>query len=110
MKDCIDYDNGYCKADTERFGLPFRCLNDDYKDGKNYCVDYMTNPIKDNRIVNDTTFAVRLYRFVEQVDVCDMASEEEQEYLMRVAKDLYNYQVATATQNEEVDYLERVKL
>ena len=40
MKDCVDYDNGYCKSDTERFGLPFRCLNDDYKNGKNYCVEY----------------------------------------------------------------------
>ena len=69
----------------------------------------MINPIKDNRIVNDTTFAVRLYHFIEQVNVCDMASEEEQEYLMRVAKKLYNYQCATATQKEEVDYLERVK-
>lgn len=58
----------------------------------------------------NTTFAVRLYHFVEQVDVCDMASEEEKDYLLRVAKKLYDYQVATATQKEEVDYLERVKL
>ena len=68
----------------------------------------MTNPIKDNRIVNDMTFAIRFYRFVEQVNVCDAASEEEQEYLMRVAKRLFEYQKQTATQIGEIDYLKRV--
>ena len=69
----------------------------------------MTNPIKDNRIVNDMTFAIRLYHFVEQVNVCDMASEEEQEYLMRVAKRLFEYQKQTATQQGEIDYLKRIE-
>lgn len=68
----------------------------------------MINPIKDNRIVNDMTFAVRLYSFIKQTNVCDMASEEEQEYLMRVAKRLFEYQKLTATQKEEIDYLVRV--
>lgn len=68
----------------------------------------MTNPIKDNRIVNDMTFAIRLYNFIKQVNVCDMASEEEQEYLMRVAKRLFDYQKQTATQLGEIDYLKRV--
>lgn len=69
----------------------------------------MTNPIKDNRIVNDMTFAIRFYRFVEQVNVCDMASEEEREYLMRVAKRLFDYQKQTATQKGEIDYLKRIE-
>ena len=68
----------------------------------------MTNPIKDNRIVNDMTFAIRLYDFIKQVNVCDMASEEEQEYLMRVAKRLFEYQKQTATQQGEIHYLKRV--
>lgn len=69
----------------------------------------MTNPIKDNRIINDMTFAIRFYRFVEQVNVCDAASEEEQEYLMRVAKRLFEYQKLTATQKGEIDYLKRIE-
>lgn len=70
----------------------------------------MTNPIKDNRIVNDMTFAVRLYHFLRDTQVCDQMSDEEKEYLMYVAKNLYDYQVATATQDGEVDYLKRVNL
>lgn len=68
----------------------------------------MTNPIKDNRIVNDKTFATRLYNFIRQTNVCDMASEEEKEYLLWVARNLLNYQVETATQDEEINYLKRL--
>ena len=70
----------------------------------------MTNPIKDNRIVNDMTFAVRLLSFLEDTQVNDQMSEEERLYLLRVAKKLFLYQIETATQKGEVDYLERVKL
>lgn len=31
----------------------------------------MDNPIKDNRIVNDITFATRLRSFLDGVEVCD---------------------------------------
>lgn len=65
----------------------------------------MNNPIIDNRIVNDTTFALRLKLFIDKVDVCDCASEEEKEYLQRVAVKLIKYQVETATDKNEVDYL-----
>ena len=68
----------------------------------------MTNPIKDNRIVNDMTFASRLILFLEDTQVCDQMSEEEKEYLMRVAKRLFEYQKLTATQKGEIDYLDRV--
>lgn len=70
----------------------------------------MDNPIKDNRIVNDTTFAVRLKLFVDSVTVCDCASEEEKEYLQRVAVKLIKYQVETSTDEEEVNYLKRLGL
>ena len=70
----------------------------------------MDNPIKDNRIVNDTTFAIRLKSFIDKVDVCDCASEEEKEYLQRVAAKLIKYQVETSTDEEEVSYLKRLGL
>ena len=70
----------------------------------------MKNPIIDNRIVNDTTFAMRLKNFIEKVNVCDQPSEEEKEYLQRVAESLIKYQVETATDEEEVSYLKRLGL
>lgn len=65
----------------------------------------MENPIKDNRIVNDTTFALRLKHFLEQTSVCDMASEEEKDYLLSVASTLIKYQIKTATDANEINYL-----
>ena len=70
----------------------------------------MENPIIDNRIVNDTTFAVRLKLFMDSVTVCDCASEEEKEYLQRVAVKLIKYQVETSTDEEEANYLKRLGL
>lgn len=70
----------------------------------------MENPIIDNRIVNDTTFAIRLKSFIDKVDVCDCMGEEEKEYIQRVAVKLIKYQVKTATNEEEVNYLKRIGL
>ena len=70
----------------------------------------MQNPIKENRIVNDTTFALRLKNFIENVNVCDQPSEEEKDYLLMVAKRLLKYQVETSTDEEEVSYLKRLGL
>lgn len=70
----------------------------------------MENPIIDNRIVNDTTFAIRLKSFIDKVDVCDCMGEEEKEYLQRVAVKLIKYQIETATNEEEVNYLKRLGL
>ena len=70
----------------------------------------MTNPIKDNRIVNDMTFAPRLILFLEDTQVNDQMGEEEKEYLLQVAKKLFLYQIDTATQIGEIDYLKRVNL
>jgi hypothetical protein len=69
----------------------------------------MINPIKDNRIINDETFAIRLRDFIKRTDVCDAMSEEEKEYLLRVSEDLLHYQIETATDKSELKYLENIK-
>ena len=65
----------------------------------------MDNPIKDNRIVNDTTFALRFKNFIQKVNVCDQPSEEEKDYLLMVADRLLRFQVGTATDSNELAYL-----
>lgn len=69
----------------------------------------MKNPIKDNRIISDITFAVRLCGFLKEVTVNDPMSEEDQEYLIRVAKKLITHQVNTVTDEDELDYINRIK-
>lgn len=64
----------------------------------------MENPIKDNRIVNDTTFALRLKNFIEKVNVCDQPSEEEKEYLLMIAEKLLAYQIQTVRTKQEIEY------
>ena len=68
------------------------------------------NPIKGNRIVNSKTFAIRLKDFIEHTNVSDPMSEEEKEYLIRVADMLLKYQIQTATDKEEINYLKRLNL
>lgn len=68
----------------------------------------MSNPIIDNRIVSDKTFAIRLYKFVDSVDVCDMAGEEEKEYILGVAKRLIAHQKATINTASESDYFRMI--
>ena len=65
----------------------------------------MENPIKDNRIVDDKTFALRLKNFIENVTVCDQPSEEEKDYLLMVAESLLRFQVGTANDSKELAYL-----
>lgn len=70
----------------------------------------MSNPIIDNRIVSDKTFAVRLYKFLDSVQVNDMAGEEEKEYLLGVAKRLIAHQKATINTASESDYFRMIGL
>lgn len=70
----------------------------------------MNNPIKNNRIVSSKTFAIRLKSFVENVEVNDPCSEEEKEYLLNVSNQLLKYQIQTATDEEEINYLKRLNL
>ena len=69
----------------------------------------MNNPIKNNRIVDNITFAIRLRDFIKRTDVCDAMSEEEKEYLLRISEDLLHYQIETAAEDSELKYLENIK-
>ena len=69
----------------------------------------MNNPIKDNRIVNDETFAIRFRNFIRDTQVNDAASDEEKCYLLNVAQSLLDYQIETATDESELKYLENIK-
>lgn len=68
----------------------------------------MKNPIKDNRLVKDTTFATRFLKFVEDVEVNDACSDDEREAMISYAESLIKYQARTAKDKDEVDYLKRV--
>jgi hypothetical protein len=70
----------------------------------------MNNPIIENRLVSDRTFAVRLLNFVTHTSVADAPGEEEKQYLHSVALSLLNYQCCTATEDEEIQYLKRLNL
>lgn len=70
----------------------------------------MQNPIKNNRIVFDQTFAIRLKHFMDGVTCCDCAGEEEKEYFQMVANRLVKYQVETATDESEINYLKNIGL
>lgn len=65
----------------------------------------MENPIKDNRIVDDKTFALRFKNFIQSVNACDQPSEEEKDYLLMIAGKLLKYQVETAVDSNELAYL-----
>ena len=67
----------------------------------------MENPIKDNRIVNDKTFALRLLGFALDTNCADACSEDEKESMISYSTTLLKYQIQTATDKEEIDYLER---
>lgn len=67
------------------------------------------NPVKDNRIVNDKTFALRMKRFIEGTVAHDPASQEEKQYLHGVAERLISWQTRTVRKgSDEYEYLERL--
>ena len=67
----------------------------------------MKNPIKDNRIVKDKTFALRLLCFALSSSCTDACSEDEKESMISYSTSLLKYQIDTATEQDEIDYLER---
>ena len=67
----------------------------------------MENPIKDNRIVKDKTFALRLLDFALNTNCNDACSEDEKESMVSYSTSLLQYQIETATEQDEIDYLER---
>lgn len=70
-------------------------------------IDPFENPIIDNRIVNDHTFALRLKLFISNTEVNDLPGEEEKEYLLYVADKLIKYQKLTVMSKDEKEYLKR---
>jgi len=63
--------------------------------------------IKENRIVSDKTFATRLVSFLKDIKVSDPISEEELDYMRRIAHSLLLHQANTATEKEEKEYLHK---
>lgn len=72
-----------------------------------WAIDPFENPIIDNRIVNDYTFALRLKNFISKVEVNDLPSEEEKQYLLYVADKLLRYQKLTVMTKGEKEYLKQ---
>ena len=72
------------------------------------------NSIIDNRIVDSKTFAVRFKQFLEWIPQSWVWSqphyEEEYEYMQIIADHLLKYQIQTATDEEEINYLKRLEL
>lgn len=69
----------------------------------------MENPIKDNRIVSDKTFALRLLGFALDTRCTDACSEDEKESMISYSTRLLKYQIETATDECEINYLKNCK-
>jgi hypothetical protein len=67
----------------------------------------MENPIIDNRIVKDETFALRLLGFALDTDCADACGEDEKESMISYSTSLLKYQIETAVERDEILYLER---
>ena len=67
----------------------------------------MENPIKDNRIVKDKTFALRLLTFALESNSGDACSEDEKESMISYSTSLLKYQIETVTEQHEIEYLDR---
>ncbi len=67
----------------------------------------LNNPIKDNRIVKDKTFALRLLSFALDTQCGDACGEDEKESMISYSTSLLKYQIETATEIYETTYLER---
>ena len=72
------------------------------------------NPIKENRIVGSKTFAIRFKQFLDWIPKEFYMSGphilEEYEYMQGVADHLLKYQIQTATDENEINYLKRFNL
>lgn len=68
----------------------------------------LVNPILDERIVSDITFATRFSEFLKGCRPINQIDEEELEYLKMVAGKLLTYQMATLKDNEEKDYFKNL--
>lgn len=69
----------------------------------------MENPIKDNRVVRDITFAIRLLGFAFETTCNDACSEDEKTSMISYSSALLEYQLQTVTDEDEIKYLKTVK-
>lgn len=73
---------------------------------------HYANPIVDNRIVEDTTFAVRFNQFLEWIPKDWWMSQphyyEEFEYMSIVAERLLKYQITTIENEDEIKYFKNL--
>ena len=68
----------------------------------------LVNPIVNNRIVSDITFATRFSSFLKNIQVSDPIGEEELEYLKMVSSRLLVYQLATVEDENEKAYFKNL--
>ena len=72
------------------------------------------NPIKDNRIVDSFTFAVRFKQFLDWIPENFYMSGphilEEYEYMKDIADSLLKYQIQTVTKDSEINYFKQLNL
>ena len=114
----------YIQSDVGKFAYVNKILPTKVRvwiDGqKDYILDEQlqhwsyANPIVDNRIVDSKTFAVRFKQFLEWIPKEFYMSGphilEEYEYMQIIADDLLKYQIQTAIDKEEINYLKRLNL
>lgn len=100
-----DFNDNYVKVNLGNTCRARVLINKDWLSIWNF-----VSPIKDNRIVSNETFAVRFRNFIKDVQVNDPASEEEKKYLLNVSDQLLKYQIQTATDESEINYLKRLNL
>lgn len=113
--DCIQSDSGKLAFVNKICKDKIRVLIDGEKD---YILDCQlshwtyVNPIKDNRLVSSKTFAIRFKQFLEWIPEKWITSQlhyiEEYNYMLQTANQLLNYQIQTASDKEELDYLKRL--
>ena len=76
-----------------------------------YSLNEMANPRKENRYVNDITFATRLKHFIEHTGktygASDFLIDEEWEYLLYVVNKLVNWQKENANE-KDLKYFENL--
>ena len=113
----------YIQSDSGKFAYVDKILQTKVRvwidNQKDYILDeqllhwFYANPIVDNRIVDSYTFAVRFKQFLDWIPKEFYMSGphilEEYEYMQMIADQLLKYQIQTASDEEEINYLKRLK-
>ena len=114
----------YIQSDSGKFAYVDKILPTKIRvwiDGqKDYILDEQlyhwsyANPIKDNRIVDSYTFAVRFKQFLDWIPKEFYMSGphilEEYEYMQAISDQLLKYQIQTAIDKSEINYLKNLNL